>query len=50
MEFLKTVMSIVYSYFRIDITLFGFTFTFWHIFLFTCVIGIIGFIIHYLLS
>ena len=45
MELFGTLLSLVLDLFRTELTLYGFTFSFWQVFVFDIVVGIIALII-----
>lgn len=45
METFGAVINAVVGLFQMPLTLYGFTFSFWEVFLFTIVVGIIAFIL-----
>lgn len=45
MELFGTLLSLVMDLFQMEFTLYGFTFSFWQVFVFDIVVGIIAWII-----
>ena len=46
MEDLGAVFSSVLGFFQMEFTLFGFTFSFWNVFLFSIVVSLVGFFLY----
>lgn len=42
---ISTLLTAVYDLFRIEFTLYGFTFSMWQVFVFTIVAGLIGWLL-----
>ena len=45
MEIFGKILSSTFSLFRMDLTILGFTFSFWEVFVFTVVVGVLAYII-----
>ncbi len=45
MEIFGNILSSAFSLFRMDFTIFGFTFSFWEVFVFCFVVGLLTYII-----
>ena len=50
MEDIGSLMSAVMGIFRLPVTIYGFTFTFFEVFAFSIVVGIVGWILYQILS